>query len=599
MFVRSSAGILVLVLFALSLSSAAVNEAKMLNVDVTQFGAVRNDGKDDTASVLAALEECRKQSPAVLVFPKGRYDFFAGSNPKNAGTLFPVADFRGLTIDGRGSEFMIHGSSGVFWFGNCANLTIKRFSLDCDRPPFSMGRVLAVEGNHFDVEIFPEYPVKGGEPVGAFMDYDPKTRLPMRQGLDEYYTVEKTELVREQVLRVHLKHEARIKPDVLVLLRHQVYGPSAIVCSRCTDVKVEDVTIRTVPGMGFIGSVCTDVTLNRFRVVPAKGRPMSATADATHFGGCKGTIRMDGCEYEGMGDDAVNIKSGLYLAMKNKVDDRTVLAAHNLKMSDVPDPGDVMEISHVDTLIPYATAVVKKVELLPDDGLHKLEFTEPLPAELKEGDVFGNATRTPKVRIRNCQVRNNRARGMLIQTRDAVVEGCKFRNCTGAGVFVLTEVVYFFESIGTRDVVIRNNSFENCNYSAATGPGTLCAFAYLKDFAYPPRPGVHRNVVLEGNKIRQADNSGIFAAGVDGLIIRNNVIEKVCDKPTMDSGRSAIHVRSSRGVLIEGNTVDPKKQGAEFRKALEFGPGAGEAVVRNNTGIPDSRCGVEPGERAK
>jgi len=573
----------------LALALAGLGGPKMTTVDVTRHGAIRGDGNDDTAAVLAAIEQCRKSPPATLVFPKGRYDFFAGSNPTNKGTLFPIADIEGLTVDGRGSEFMMHGDTGVFWFGNCKNVSVRNLTIDCDRPPFSLGRVIAAEGNHFDVEVFPEYPVKGGEPVGAFMDYDPETRLPIRHGLDEYYTCEKTELLREQALRVHLKHEARVKPGVLVLLRHQVYGPSAIVCSRCSDVSIKDVTIHTAPGMGFIGSVCTNITIDRLRVVPrsGSGHIMSATADATHFGGCKGTITMRDCEYEGMGDDAVNIKSGLYLSLKEKVDERTVLAAHNLKMVDAPDPGDVMEISHVDDLLPYATAKVKKVEVLPNDGLHRVEFEGPLPAELRAGDVFGNATRTPKVRISGCKVRRNRARGMLIQTRDAIVENCSFRDCTGPGILVLTEVVHFFESIGTRDVTIRNNSFEHVNYGAAMGPGALCAMAYLKDFAYPPKPGVHRNVVFEGNTIRDTDNSGIFVTGVDGITIRKNRIEGASDSPTSDTGPSAIYVMSSRGIRIEGNSVDLAKQGKGAKQCLTFGPFAEQdaAIVKDNKGF--------------
>jgi len=571
---RTAITISIAVMLLLVNAGTTMGRSKMTVVHATTFGAVAGDGKDDTTAVLAALEQCRKASPATLVFPKGSYDFFAGSNPKDGNTLFPINSLNHLTIDGNGSEFTIHGITGVFWFGNCSDLTIKSLTIDWDQAPFSMGRVLAVEGNRFDVEVFPEYPIKGGEPVGAFMDYDPVTKLPMRHGLDEYNTVDKTELLREQVLRVHLKHEARIKPGVMVLLRHKVYGPGTFVCSRCSDVTVKDVTVHTVPGMGFIGSICNNITLEQFKVMPkpGSGRPMSATADATHFGGCKGTIRMSGCEFEGMGDDGFNIKSGLYLSLKQKIDDHTVLAAHNLKMIDSPDPGDVMEVSHVDDLLPYATVTVKKVEILPNDGLQRVEFEQPLPRTLKDGDVFGNATRTPRVRISNCQVRNNRARGMLIQTRDVVVEGCKFINCTGPGIMVLTEVVHFFESIGTRDVTIRKCTFENCNYGAAMGPAALCAMAWLKDFAYPAKPGVHKNVRLEGNIINGSANSGIFAAGIDGIAIKGNRLENTCTDAAGNTG-AAIFVMSSRGVLIDGNSIDPAKQGAGFKKSVGFGEG--------------------------
>lgn len=575
----------VILLFAACIQPV-LGGSKMTVVDVTTFGAVANDGKDDTAAVLAALDECKKNSPVTLVFPKGTYNFFAGSNPKDKGTLFPMVGYTDLTIDGKGSEFLMHGMTAIFSSWNCNGLNFKNFSIDWDRPAFSVGKVIAVEGNSFDAEIFPEYPLKSAEPVEAFMDFDPKTKLPMHHGQDDYYTCDKTELVREQVLRVHLNHEARVKPGVLVQLRHKVYGPSAIVCSRSSNITVKDVTIYTVPGMGFIGGVSKDITLERFRVIPKPGRLMSATADATHFAGCKGTISMKDCEFEGMGDDGVNIKSGLYISLKEKVDDHTILAAHNLKMSDLPDPGDVMEISHPEDLLPYATVKVKKAELLKDN-VHRVEFEGPLPADIKEGDVFGNATRAPKVRITNCQVRNNRARGMLIQTRDAVVENCKFINVTGPGIMVLTEVTWFFESIGTRDVTIRNCTFDHCNYGAAMGPGVLCAMAYLKNMSFPPKPGVHKNITFEGNTIRNTDNSGIFVTGVDGITLYKNRITGASDDPTWGNGNDAIYVMSSKGIKIERNHVEAKEQGKNSKRVFAYGDGAEQdtAVVKDNSGF--------------
>ena len=546
---------------------------RMREVRVTDFGAVPDDGKDDTQAILAALEECKRRAPCVLVFPKGRYDVHAGSNPRNQWVLFPVSGINALTVDGKGSTLMVHGITGLFWFGKCTDLTLRNLTVDCARPPFSQGKVIAVDGNHFDVEIPAEYPVQGGEKVEAYMDYDPQTRLPMRHGLDEYGTVERTELIRPQVLRVHLRQPARVKPGGLVVLRHQVYSYNAFACDRCTDVRVQDVTIHTIPGMGLVATVCNNVTVERMRVVPKQGsgRIMSTTADATHFGGCKGTIRLNGCLFEGMGDDGVNIKSGLYLSLLRRLNVNTIEARHNLRMMDTPDPGDVMEISHVDDLLPYAKATVKRVQVL-EDSVVRVVFESALPAGLRAGDVFGNATRVPKVRITDCEVRNNRARGMLIQTRDVVIDNCRFRGCSSAGIIVLTEVAHFFESIGTRDVTVRNCLFEGVNYGAAMVPGALCAMAWMKDFTYPPKPGIHRNVTFEENTIRQTDNSAIFVAGVDGITLRNNRVERACDRPTVDTGGYAIYVMSSRNVRLQDNRI-AAQQGQGFKEAVGWGAG--------------------------
>lgn len=539
--------------------------------------------RDDTAAVLAALEQCRKTAARRLLFKPGRYLFHARRNPADASMAFVLQDMHNLTIDGRGAEFIFHGLTGGFLFVNCSNIRVQNLVIDYDRPAHSVGTVIASGEKHFDLQVFPEFPVKGGEPVEAFMDFDPATRLPCKRGLDVYGSVQSTELLRPQVLRVHLTSPIAVPTGVLVALRHKVYGPGAFVNSRCRDMRFRDITIYAVPGMGLIGSVCRNITAERFRILlkPGTQRLVSATADGSHFGGCKGTISLRDCEFEGMGDDAVNIKSGLYLCVRRREDDHTVLAQHNLKMVDAPDPGDVMEVSHVDDLLPYATVTVQSVEVLPGgENLHRVHFNTPLPADLREGDVLGNASRTPRVRINGCLVRNNRARGFLIQTRDAVVENCHFENVTGGGVWVMTEVVYFFESIGTCDIIVRRNIFDNCGYGAALGDGVLSAFAWLKGFGLPPRPGVHRHILLEDNTIRGGDNAGIFVTGVDGITIRGNRLEDVCRNPTSDACRAAISVLTSRDITVEGNTVDPAHQGPGYVKALSLGQGCDPATTR-------------------
>lgn len=282
---------------------------------------------------------------------------------------------------------------------------------------------------------------------------------------------------------------------------------------------------------------------------------MSATADATHFSGCKGTVLLEDCTFEGMGDDGVNIKSGLYLSVCKRVDDHTVLAQHNLKFADLPDAGDTLELAHTNTLSAFAAGKVRQAKLEPGEGnVHRVEFAEPLPDELREGDLLGNASRLAKLRMRRCTVRANRARGVLCQTRDALIEDCTFQNCTSAGVLVLTEAAHFYESIGTRNVTVRHNRFENCNRGAAATEGALCAVAWLKGFAYPPKPGVHRDVTMEGNRITDTDESGLFAVAVDGLTLRGNRIERHGLRAARPHGGKAIWVQDCARVVVEDNT---------------------------------------------
>ncbi|KKK63742.1 hypothetical protein LCGC14_2991230 [marine sediment metagenome] len=55
--------------------SAMAGSASLQTVSVADFGAVPDDGKDDTAAVNRAIAVAVKRSGSALIFPTGRYDF--------------------------------------------------------------------------------------------------------------------------------------------------------------------------------------------------------------------------------------------------------------------------------------------------------------------------------------------------------------------------------------------------------------------------------------------------------------------------------------------------------------------------------------------
>lgn len=567
-------------------TQGAMARARVTRIDVTNFGAAADDGASDTRAVIAALEETRRHRASVVVFPKGRYDFFGEDKPSGQGPLFEMKDLRNVTIDGGGSTFMFHSYNvGAFHFNGCSNVTVRNFTIDYVRPPYSLGRIVACDEKSFDVEVEKEYPVSGDEGAGAFLIWDREKGHPLERGM-EYYGSIPTELVSPGVIRLKAGRDFKFDPGLWVLVRHRVYGAAGIVAGGCTDFCLDSVTMHLVPGMGFIAGRCTNVTVKGLRLVPrpGSGLPMTATADGMHMSGNKGLISIQDCEFEGMGDDAANIKTGLFSKITEKIDDHTVLSQHNLKMVDPPSPGDVVELSHHPEMVTYGTAIAESVEVLAD-GVMKTRFRDPLPAETRVGDLIGNSTRVAKVRIKNVSVRNNRARGFLLQNRDVVVENCRFTNCTSGGIWVLTEVWYFYESIGSRDVVVRNCIFENCGYWP--GPGALAAMGWTGPEEFTTTAGVHKGVVFERNIIRGTDNSGIFAAGVDGLTIRGNSIEQACRNPNYKGGDCAIYVMGSRDVSIENNTCLQEQQGAGCKSVFEAGPGCNRYAVklRNNVGF--------------
>jgi len=539
-------------------------------ISINQFGAIPNSGNDATPAFVQAIKACWTQRNAQIVFKKGRYDFY----PALSAPASPIANLEGLTglvIDGAGSEMILHGIMGFMGIGRCKDITIKNMTIDYTVPNHSMGTITAITPTSYDVQIHPGYTVAPDAKVTAAMEYDPATKRPLKHGADEYYNVSELQHIGPQQVRCLTKAPTIMKLHSWVNLRHHVYDGSVIVTNENTNLKLDNITLHNSPGMGFTIGKCHNGQFTRLTIKPrAAASPYQSTgADAIHLAGCTGDILVDRCHFESMGDDGVNLKTGLYLTIKEIIDKRTVMAQHNLKIPDQPDKDDVMELLSQDDLITMGSAKVTQAQLL-EDGLFKLSFDTDLPQTAVVGNILGNVSRCCHATIRRVVVKNNRGRGLLIQNHDTLVEDCRFENCTMGGVWVFNEVVYFFESIAPRNVTVRRCFFKN----VADIHANVCVlgcWAYLSGWRLPQKPGVFRNIVFDRNTIDGTDNSGILITGGTNVTAKNNTIINACKSPTVPSGVYALEVDASSQVTLSNNTVVKQKQATGCKESLHLG----------------------------
>ncbi len=572
----------------MALTGAVAAEPPEASAVEVACDAVPNDGADDTAALGAALAEAHERGRARIRLEPGRYDLVAPDGG-DGDALLRAEGLDELVIDGGGAEWIVDGWALPFQARDCNRVVLKNLVIDWKEAPFTCGEVVAAADTHFDVEAFDEFPVRDGQTVKVVIEFDPETRMPAGDGVDAHDAVDRTEKIGPRRLRVYTTRPLPVRVGRYVTLCHTWYGPGALSFRDCREVVLEDVTIYTAPGMGLVAGRCGDMLLERFqvRVRPDTDRLMSVTADASHFGGCTGTIRIEDSLFDGNGDDAANIKAGLYLAVTEKIDERTVRARHRMGLPNPPRPGDRIEILRPDTLLPSGEATVEHVEM-ERGGVHRIVWAEPLPETLQVGDLLGNLSTVPRVEIRRCTVRNSRARGFLLQSRGVLVEDCYFEHCTHGGISIITEVASFGESITSRDVVVRRNRFHEVNAFPGSTFGVIGVISFLEGFARPPYPGVHRNIAIEDNEIRGTAVAAIYACGVEGLVVRGNTVEEACRNPVRDGEREAIYLEASGPVTVEGNRVDLDKQGPGCKDALGLGPGCDPSaiVVRDNIGFP-------------
>jgi polygalacturonase len=359
-----------------------------------------------------------------------------------------------LIIDGQGSTLVFSGLIQPFEIKDCSNLIIRNLTIDWKRSMFSEGVVKMVKGEMLEVEVYPEFPAKGGEPVISFQSFSTSTGH--LSGICQFTDISSLELVEPQIVRFKAYDAKFVKTGDIVIMRHMYNYRPGFNLFNCSNVRIQDVTIHALPGMGVFGTRTRDITLKRFNVRPSGRRIMSGNVDATHFVSCTGTIEIDSCYFEGMGDDATNVHS-YYYTKRERIDDKT--------------------------------------------------------------DLIANISKHARLKFTNNTVRDIRGRGILVQTRGALIENNRFEYCTGQGIHIDTAYPWM-ESVGTRDVVIRNNTFLNCGYGNTTycdaigiAVETECTQPYIE---------VHRNLTIENNLIIGQLKPAFYLSCLDGAIIKGN-----------------------------------------------------------------------------
>jgi len=145
-----------------------------LEIKVADFGAVPDDGKNDTPAILAAIEACRDKQNTRLVFASGTYDINGGSEDERGRRQpsFDIININNLTIEGNGSELIGHDYATMFSFTECNNLTINNLTVDWDPLPFTQGKVVEVKDDYVDIEVVAPFTAQAGRRTEALLGYD-------------------------------------------------------------------------------------------------------------------------------------------------------------------------------------------------------------------------------------------------------------------------------------------------------------------------------------------------------------------------------------------------------------------------------------------
>ena len=290
-----------------------------------------------------------------------------------------------------------------------------------------------------------------------------------------------------------------------------------------------------------------------------------------------------------MGDDSVNLHGATFVVLERKTPNELVVAwpyTREYLASVIPEgatvrrlrPGDyqVLGTAKLTAFDPIrewnAEQLIMIHRVWPRDAAgrgtaFRITLAEPLAAD--PGDFLDVPdSNAPGFAIRDCVFEDHRARGLRIMASHGVIERNTFRRLKMNAITVGAEYEFWREAGWVEDVQIRNNTIEDVGRdganqgSAAYVLGEIGVFGRTdRESQLPVWPG-NRDIVIEGNTIRDCPSAGIFVAAAKDVQIRNNRLENCFYRPGESAGKGRglatfgpIDTQNAQDVTITGNEI--------------------------------------------
>ena len=583
-------------------------------VSVTNFGVRPNSRINAVKAVRAAIEACRGKEGMTVIFPKGRYDFWAqhseeidyhesnttDNNPK----ICPIVlkGIRDLTIDGNGSEFVFHGRMQPFTLENCEGVTVKNIDIDWDIPFVAQSRIMRVEKEYIEIKLNPAetpYEILGGKIIfygegwksgwWGCMEFENETRIipqqsgdsPLGGGWNKY----KAEELGGGLVR--LNHDFKRKPKVgnYLMMRHSARDHSGVFIYRCKDTVFENVNLFTAAGLGFLGQFSENITLRNTNVMPnyAKGRYLCGHADGFQVSNCRGHILVDGCKFEGLMDDPINVHGTSVRILEVKGRNKLLCKFMEGMSTGMTWGGVGNKVGFIEnqSMVTVGESTVKALTKIDRDHF-EIEFNDDVPEGIAAGDALENLTWAPDFTVRNSVFGSCRARGLLVSTPgNVVIENNDFIS-SGAAILIAGDANGWYESGAVKDVVIRGNRFHpSCLTSwYQFGQGVISIYPIIP--AFDPETPFHRNIRIEGNRFDVFDYSVLYALSVDGLTFNGNTIEHNTKYEPWQGRKAMLTFEGCKNVEVKNNKIADDVLGKNISIVKMD---AAEVMVGNGQGI--------------
>jgi len=513
-------------------------------ISVADYGAIPNDGNNDLVAITNAINVAKNlgslQNPVRLLFESGTYNLMLDATVSHA---IDITDATGILWDGQGAEFLIHNPSvGFLGLTRCTNFVIKNISIDYVTLPFTQGKITAINtsGGFFDFELDEGYPIPT---AGFFVNADQRWGMiknvkgGIKKGSQNLVPHTGFTFISGRTYRTFQQNQylnAMAIGDYFVPIARN-NGRTLIRNTAGKNVTYFNVVGYASPAGGFNAFDCEEWNVINSQIKIKEGRVHSINADCMHVNGGKIAPWVENSLFEGFADDCMNLKyTKRVITIKHSPTEYTVrgrvLAGEKMEFYN-PVAGTYLGEANV-TNVQILGGNLFRITL--SNAINITNITDP-DHQLADKAYIESQSNQSFI-FRNNIVRNSRRYGLLIQNKYALIENNLFQNTSSSGIRIENGVDWG-EGFRATDIVINNNTFENCGFDTSFINEANSA-SITVDFHKLGQPcteettwcgtqttnwKAHSNIQITNNRIIY-NKKGVYLKNIEGLVFTNNFI---------------------------------------------------------------------------
>jgi len=511
---------------------------------------------ENFAAIKRAIDACRQQGAARLVFPKGVYRFYSNEP-------IPFDKLNDLVIDGQDSEFIfekIHGGVATINVTECNRCVMKNIRVDWDwtvTPLASLCRVVNATADGLTCDLaFPDLNEKEIELVKKA----PWMGLTAME--PEFFRFKTEQILRcsvpqctslpDNVLQVTFKQPVPVVVGETYFLRHQYYEMPAFRIGDSSHLLFDNVTIYSMPGMGWTNrGEMSHWGFRNCKITRREGsrRPVTTTADGFHVVESLGNLLLENCEFTGISEDNINIHDNCFQGVERN-DDHTLTLVGNPRWRFKVAVDHTIELFYADYSPIRFQSRINAVTYKGNDTI--LTLDEKLPNPLSPQTIVGNKHyHTSNVRIANCQFHGGGR--ILTSAQNLTIEDCLFDH-TSMAVQLAVDITppLWAEGSPASNIVLRRNTFESVNATGRVDGAAVCTFTRWPAGSTTSYP-LYRDILIEKNRFVNTLGPTLSLRTCQNVVVRDNLIDMVKASDNITPMASVFFVEHSSDLKLGGN----------------------------------------------